>query len=92
MDDLKNSRDCIDEIDEEIIKLYEKRMDVVKKVIEYKIQNNIDIQDKNRENDILAKNLNKIDNHQYKKYYKHILDGFLNASKEMQSDIKKGSF
>ena len=91
MDDLKKCRDYIDKIDDEIIKLYEKRMDIVKKVIEYKIQNNIDIQDKSRENAILIKNLDKIKNNQYKKYYEHVLEGFLKASKEIQNDIKKGS-
>ena len=38
---------------------------------------------------MLEKNLDKIKNPKYKKYYKEVLSGFLKASKEMQNDIKE---
>lgn len=88
MKTLDNCRDLIDSIDEKIIELYEERMNIVKEVINYKLKNNISVQDKNRENLMLEKNLKKIKNEEYKKYYKYILDGFLNASKDLQVDIK----
>lgn len=88
MKTLDNCRDLIDSIDEKIIELYEERMNIVKEVINYKLKNNISVQDKNRENLMLQKNLKKIKNEEYKKYYKYILDGFLNASKDLQGDIK----
>ena len=66
-----------------------KKMDVVKEVIEYKIENNIPITDSNRELSMLENNLKKIKNEKYKKYYKDVLEGFLKASKKMQEDIIK---
>ena len=87
MKTLEESRIEIDEIDNKIIELYEKRMQVVKDVVEYKIENNIPILDANRESSMLNKNLKKINNEEFKKYYEDVLKGYLKASKEMQQDI-----
>lgn len=84
---LIDARKKIDEIDSKIIELYIQRMDTVKKVIEYKIENNIPVLDSNREASMLEKNLSKIDKEEYKKYYESVLLGFLKASKDMQNDI-----
>lgn len=89
MDKLKEYRHQIDEIDTKIIELYEKRMMVVKKVVEYKIKNNVPILDQNREQEMLEKNLLKINQEEFKKYYEDVLLGFLKASKLMQNDILK---
>ena len=62
-------------------------MEVVKDVIEYKIENDLPIYDQNRESLMLEKNLSKIKNEEYKKYYTDVLNGFLKASKEYQKDI-----
>ena len=87
MKTLEESRIEIDEIDNKIIELYEKRMQVVKDVVQYKIENNIPILDANRESSMLNKNLKKINNEEFKKYYEDVLKGYLKASKEMQQDI-----
>lgn len=55
MDELEKLRLEIDAIDTEIIKLYEKRMDVVKSVLNYKVKNSIPVLDKNREGSMLEK-------------------------------------
>lgn len=89
MDELEKLRLEIDAIDTEIIKLYEKRMDVVKSVLNYKVKNSIPVLDKNREGSMLEKNLNKIKEEEYKKYYENVLNGYLKASKEMQNDLLK---
>lgn len=88
MKKLENCRVLIDNYDNLIIELYEKRMDVIKEVIKYKIENNISITDSNRELSMLENNLKKIKNEEYKKYYKDVLEGFLKASKRMQEDIQ----
>ncbi len=87
MTELELLRKEIDEIDSEIIKLYEKRMDVVKSVIKYKVENNIPVLDKSREGSMLEKNLKMIENEDYKKYYLDVLNGYLKASKDMQNDL-----
>ena len=87
MNKLEEARIKIDEIDSKIIELYEQRMNMVKDVIEYKIQNNIPILDSSREKIMLEKNLEKINSIEFRKYYKAVLEGVLKASKDMQKDI-----
>ena len=87
MEKLEICRDLIDSIDNQIIELYVKRMEIVKEIIKFKIDNNLPILDQNREKIMLEKNLEKIKDDELKKYYKDVLEGFLKASKEMQKDI-----
>lgn len=87
MNNLDECRKNIDEIDTLIIELFEKRMDEIKKVIDYKIKNNLPILDSSREEMMLQKNLLKIKNTEYKPYYKDVLNGFLKSSKDFQKDI-----
>lgn len=55
MKDLSKARDEIDNIDTQIIKLFEQRMDIVKDVANYKIENNLPVLDSSRENIMLEK-------------------------------------
>ena len=55
------------------------RMDIVKDVAIYKIANKLPVLDSSRENAMLEKNINKIKNEEYKKYYEKVLKGFLEA-------------
>ena len=87
MEKLEICRDLIDSIDNQIIELYVKRMEIVKEITKLKIENDLPVLDQNRENIMLEKNLEKIKNDEFKKYYKDVLEGFLKASKEMQKDI-----
>lgn len=87
MNQLEILRNELDNIDLEIIKLYEKRMEIVKKVINFKINNNLPILDSSRESKMLENNLQKINNLEFKKYYEDVLNGFLKASKDLQKDI-----
>ena len=89
MKDLIKAREEIDLIDTEIIRLFEKRMDIVKDVEIYKISNKLPVLDSSRENAMLEKNINKIKNEEYKKYYEKVLKGFLEASKDMQKELLK---
>ena len=87
MEKLEICRYLIDSIDNQIIELYVKRMEIVKEITKLKIDNNLPILDQNREKIMLEKNLEKIKDDEFKKYYKSVLEGFLKASKEMQKDI-----
>ena len=49
-------RDEIDLIDKEIRELFVKRMNLSKSVAEYKLENNLSIEDINREIEIISKN------------------------------------
>ena len=48
--DLLQLRDQLDDIDEQIVHLYEKRMDICREVAEYKIENGKQVLDKERRN------------------------------------------
>ena len=87
MEKLEICRDLIDSIDNSIIELYEKRMDIIKEITKYKIEKGLPVLDQNREDSMLKKNIAKIKNEEYKKYYKDVLDGYLKASKKMQEEI-----
>ena len=87
MEKLEICRDLIDSIDNSIIELYEKRMDIIKEITKYKIENGLPVLDQNREDSMLKMNLDKIKNEEYKKYYKDVLAGYLKASKKMQEEI-----
>lgn len=88
MRDIKTIRKEIDNIDKEIAKLFEMRMKLVKDVIEYKISNNLPILDSSRENEVINKNIDFVDD-EYKKYYQEFIKNMLNISKEFQKDYSK---
>ena len=90
MTELEKCRVEIDEIDRKIIELYEKRMNIVKKVTQYKIENSLPVFDSSRESKMLEKNLNLINELEFKKYYPSVLNGFLKASKDMQNELIDG--
>ena len=87
MNDLEKCRVEIDEIDRKIIELFEKRMEVVKKVTKYKKDNNLPILDSSREAKMKEKNIQLLKNREFAKYYETVLDGYLKASKDMQKDL-----
>ena len=73
MNRLEEIRKEINKIDEEMLKLFEKRMKIVEEVIAYKIENNIPILDTNREEQIIKKNSEMLQNKELLKYYKEFL-------------------
>lgn len=87
MKDLKQCREELDSIDLEIIKLFEKRMSIIKDVAIYKKENNLPILDETREEMMLQKNLKNLNNAELKEYYKAILETYLDVSKKYQIEI-----
>ncbi len=92
MNKLEEARLKINEVDQQMAKLFEERMSAVQQVIEYKIENHQDILDSSRENEVIERNLEKIQNKELKKYYKKYIIMQMQISKEYQADfIKKTS-
>ncbi len=87
MKDLNITRKKIDEVDEKLIKLFEERMTLVKDVIEYKIENNMDIFDSSRENLIIEKNRKLLENNDFIDYLDSFTIFLMKISKNMQRDI-----
>ena len=64
MKDLKQCRMEIDAIDQQLMELFEKRMALSKSVVEYKIENHLEIFQPEREREVIEKNLNRLKNMQ----------------------------
>lgn len=54
MNELEELRRTIDELDSEIALLYAKRLEIVKKIGDYKRKNNVNVLDEGREQKVLA--------------------------------------
>ena len=68
--DIDKLRNEIDDIDKQIIELFEKRMDVVLNVAKYKMERNLPIFNGARENAVIEKNLKRLKNKEYSDYAK----------------------
>ena len=84
MNDLQTLRKQIDEIDKEMAILFNKRMKVVEKIKAYKKANNLEIFDKEREDNLIKQNILHIDK-EYQDLYKEVETTFLKLSKEYQA-------
>ena len=88
MNKLDKARAQIDSIDQQMAKLYESRLDAVKDVIAYKIENNLPTLDSGREQVVIEKNLNFIQNPDYKEYYEHFIKFIMKESKAYQRTLQ----
>ena len=87
MEDLKEIRNQINKIDEEIINLLKKRFDLSKKVRAYKISHNKKIYDPKREREILKKI--KEESPEYGEYFLPIFQEIMDQSKNLQKEEEK---
>ncbi len=81
---IEKYRKDIDEIDKELSKLFQKRMDIVDKISQYKKINHLSITDSNREKDIIEKNKKYI-SRDLDRYYQKFFTNLFSISKEYQS-------
>lgn len=87
MKDLSKSREEIDEIDEQLMLLFEKRMETVKNVIEYKVENHMEIYQSDREKQVIEKNLGKLKNKELSSYAQMFIEEFMSVSRAYQADL-----
>ena len=85
MKDLKTCREEIDAIDKEIIALFEKRMHVAKDVITYKLAHDMQIFQKDREKEVIQKNVDRLEDKSLESYAKTFVQDTMNLSKSYQS-------
>ncbi len=90
MDKLKNAREKIVEIDKEIARLFEMRMDCAKEVAEVKRDMGMPVLDAERERALITKNSTLIKNEEYRSYYVDFLQSTMDISKRYQSRILDG--
>lgn len=84
---LENQRQKIDEIDREIVNLFEERMKIVVEVAKIKKENNIEIFDSNRENKVIEKVKKYLKDKNLENYLEEFYIDMMNISKKYQKDI-----
>lgn len=85
MKDLKQCREEIDAIDEQMMALFEKRMNVAKDVVHYKMAHDMEIFQSEREAQVIQKNISRIHQETLEPYAKLFLTSLMNISKTYQS-------
>ena len=85
MKDLLECRREIDEIDEQMIKLFEKRMAVAKDVVSYKKAHDMEIFQSAREKEVIKKNLARLNHKELEKYAEIFVSNMMNISKSYQA-------
>lgn len=85
LDELKKLRQEIDAIDKEIIYFFEKRMNTVLQVLEYKRKNGLPIFHKSREQEVLKKILGYLQNKDFEQEAVDLYEGIMRSSRRRQS-------
>ena len=86
MDELTAVRLKINQVDNELAKLFEKRMELVEEVVKYKKAHHMDIFDNKREQEVIINN-SKLVNEAVREYYVKVLQCMMDVSKEYQKEI-----
>lgn len=86
-EDIKKLREQIDEIDSNLLSLYEKRMDVVRSIAKYKMENNIPVYDAKREDEKLDDVFASVKNKHYADGAAQLFITLMQASREMQEEM-----
>lgn len=87
MEDLKQLRDRIDEIDGNFVKLFEERMETVLQIAEYKKRNNIPILDEDREKLVIQKNKSRLKDRRFEDSLESFFRNLMKLSKDEQEKI-----
>lgn len=90
MTDLDKARQIINEVDSELASLFEKRMGAVKLVAEYKKQRGLPIENLQREEEVINRNVSEIKNEEYKPYFTSFLKYNMELSKSYQHRLLDG--
>ena len=85
MADIDDYRVRIDEIDKEITKLFEERMNVVLNVGKYKLENNLPIFNRNREDEVIKKNIGYLENKDYSIELEEFYNDLMEVSRHLQN-------
>lgn len=87
LNQLEKARAVINEIDDQMRELFEKRMAAVEEVAAYKIANNMKIFDPERELSVIENNSMKMQNKKLLPFYRDYVQSTMNISKSYQESI-----
>jgi len=86
MNILEDLRKEIDEIDEKLVSLFERRMEKSLDIGKYKVINNMEVLDEEREKEIIKKNVKKLKNSEFAKELEEFLLTIMDLSKKLQNE------
>ncbi len=87
VEDLSYLRQQINEIDEELVSLFKRRMKIVYRVANYKIKNSMEVLDQSREEQIISKHTNCIEEEDLKAELREFLEDVLSISRRAQQKL-----
>ncbi len=87
MEDLTRYRNEIDDIDKELIQLFEKRMNTVLEIAKHKMKNNTTIFQKDREEKVLSKAVDNLNNKEYSQETIQFFNSIMEISRGLQKRI-----
>ncbi len=90
MDKLSIAREEIGKVDREIASLFERRMNAVRMVSEYKIEHGLPILDPAREEALIERNSSYIENDEIRSYYVDFLRNTMKVSRQFQAKLSNG--
>ena len=90
MEDITRYRDTIDKIDDQMAGLFEERMNVCRKIAEYKKEHGLSVWDEKREQDILQRNTKSIKSPELEEYYVNFMKDTLTISSRYQERLMAG--
>lgn len=85
--DIKDLRNEIDAIDSKLVELFEQRMETAIKIAQYKKENNIDVLNSSREQEVISRGESKLCNKNLKDPLQKFLNCIMEISKEVQSVV-----
>lgn len=89
MNKLEQARLIINEVDSQMVELFKERMNAARMVAEHKKENNLPVLDKAREEALIKKNIELLNDKELEQYYLTFLEGMLTASKDFQKELIK---
>jgi len=89
VNELEQCRKEIDEIDKELINLFERRMDVATRVANCKKENDLPIYDEERESKVIKKNVDNLKNKNYDLLARRFFLSIMELSRSLQESIIK---
>ncbi len=84
MNKLEEAREIINDVDKKMIDLFKKRMHASEMVADFKQENSLPVLDSKREDLIIKKNLEMLDDCDLEEYYIKFIKNVMNISKDYQ--------
>lgn len=89
-DKLQQAREIINDVDKQMAELFVKRMEAAKLVAEYKKEHGMPILDASREEQVIAKNSQYIENDELRSFYVNFIQNTMEISKNYQRKNLEG--